>query len=343
MSWSRRSLRDFGVQPVGGAGRDATTSWCIDHPFCGPGAGDRLPARPRGRCSRPTSTRCSGARASARRPAPTTMAAASGACRPTPPRQVASYRPDLLAGLGAAPAADRGRRARARPQGAAGRQVAGAAVGRQRRRLPRRRRSRPISAARSARRDDRMLAGRVFDAVLDYLAELRRALPSRARPRCNPIAIYDAMSSGDEIVYVPFGFGYVNYSRARGAAAASASPPSPARARTRGGRHPRRRRLRHLRRAAPTIDAAVTLSHLAAPAGAPGRRLCPATAASRGLRAAWTDPEVDREARRLLLRHARDDRQEPISARASTASSRPSSIWASSSTPGSPARATAPA
>jgi multiple sugar transport system substrate-binding protein len=123
--------------------------------------------------------------------------------------QVASYRPDLLDRLGAAPptTADEvlalGRRARQAGMWLGLPSVASdsaclvatlaANLGR------------PIREV-----DDVLLPKDVFDTVLDYLAALRELAHPKA-PAMNPIATYDAMSTTDEIAYVPYGFGYVTY------------------------------------------------------------------------------------------------------------------------------------
>jgi multiple sugar transport system substrate-binding protein len=52
----------------------------------------------------------------------------------------------------------------------------------------------------------------VLTEVLDLVAELV-PLCHPSSPDWNPIRTYEAMSSGDEIVYVPLAFGYSNYSR----------------------------------------------------------------------------------------------------------------------------------
>jgi multiple sugar transport system substrate-binding protein len=59
---------------------------------------------------------------------------------------------------------------------------------------------------------DHLLPPEIFDTVLGYLAELMPFCHPRSSER-NPINTYDAMAAGDDIVYVPFGFGYTNYSR----------------------------------------------------------------------------------------------------------------------------------
>ena len=60
---------------------------------------------------------------------------------------------------------------------------------------------------------DVLLAPDVFATVLDHLEQLS-AVSHPDSTGWNPINTYNAMSAGDDIVYVPFGFGYTNYSRA---------------------------------------------------------------------------------------------------------------------------------
>ena len=147
---------------------------------------------------------------------------------------------------------------------------------------------RPIREA-----DDRMLPDETFAQVLDYLAELIPLCHPRS-PASNPIAIYDAMSSGDEIAYVPFGFSYVNYSRL--------GVPNPIRFTTIAGpgADPAAGAILGgagcaISSRCTEIEAAVRyLTWLHQPphqAGAYFRH-----GGQPGLRAAWTDPEIDREA-----------------------------------------------
>jgi len=288
--WSRRSLRDFGVQPVEMLA-ERYDLIVIDHPFCGR-------ARVTGclRDLRPLFPADFFAMLDAESVGPTTR---SYDCRggiwalPTDAAaQVASYRPDLLTALGATPPRTAGevlalgRRARKAGKHLALPSVASdsaclvatlsANLGR------------PIREA-----DDRMLPGDVFEAVLDYLQELI-ALSHPDSPRMNPIAVYDAMSSADDVVYVPFGFGYVNYS-CLGAAkpirfADMAGPGAdPAAGAILGGAGCA------ISASCADVDAAVAYlawvhrrEHQAGDYFREGGQP--------GLRAAWTDPEVDRDA-----------------------------------------------
>lgn len=210
VEWSRRSLRDFGVQPI----EDLAKTFdllVIDHPFAGRALalGCLLDLRPlfpaefHAMLERETvgpSTRSydySGIWG-----LPT-----DAAC------QVASYRPDLLKDLGdSAPpktfadVLDLGRRARK-----AGKYLSlptcqtdssclvssfAASLGH------------PIQP-----RDDKMLEPAVFDAVLGYLRQLVELTNPESRD-WNPIQTYDAMVARDDLVYTPYAFGYTNYSRA---------------------------------------------------------------------------------------------------------------------------------
>lgn len=210
VEWSRRSLRDFGVQPVEELAEQFDLL-VIDHPFTGRAHAlgclrDLKPLFPAefhatlNRESVGPSTR-SYDYASKIYALPTDAAA-----------QVASYRPDLLARLGReapprtfAEVLELGRAARAAGlwlampscQSDAACLVATLSANL----------SHPIQPW-----SDRLLAPHVFDAVLDYLRQLAELSHPLSRD-WNPIATYDAMSSGDEIVYVPFAFGYTNYSR----------------------------------------------------------------------------------------------------------------------------------
>ncbi len=334
--WSRRSLRDFGVQPVEMLA-ERYDLIVIDHPFCGR-------ARVTGclRDLRPLFPADFFAMLDAESVGPTTR---SYDCRggiwalPTDAAaQVASYRPDLLTALGATPPRTAGevlalgRRARKAGKHLALPSVASdsaclvatlsANLGR------------PIREA-----DDRMLPGDVFEAVLDYLQELI-ALSHPDSPRMNPIAVYDAMSSADDIVYVPFGFGYVNYS-CLGAAkpirfADMAGPGAdPAAGAILGGAGCA------ISASCADVDAAVVYL-----AWVHRASIRPATTSARAASRASAPPGPTRRstappADSFRARSRRSKRA--TSAPASTASSRPSSTWGSWCTPGSPAKATAPA
>ena len=269
-SWSRRPAR-LRRAAGRGAGRELRPPRHRP-PVLRAGAGDRAACATCGRCFRPRSTRCWSSRASGRRRAPTTMAAGSGACRPTRParsraiariswpRSVPSRRATAEGCWRSA-----GRRARA------GKWLA----------LP----SVPSDAAclvatlsanlgpadpRGGRGD--AAASTCSTRCSDYLAALRELCHPRAASM-NPIATYDAMSRRrrDRLRAVRL--------RLRELFAARGREADPLHQRRRagrgpgGGRDPRRRRLRHLgalRRDRRRGD----LSHLAAPARAPGRRLC---------------------------------------------------------------------
>lgn len=209
IEWSRRSLRDFGVQPVEVLARDFDLI-VIDHPFCGrarttgclldldplfaPGFLAGLAANSVGAAFRSYDF-------GGRWALPTDAAA-----------QVASGRPDLLAALGhdmpetfadvlaLGHAARKAGKSLALPicQSDAACIVATFAANL----------GFPISEA-----PGDMIEPVRFDAVLGHIADLL-ALSHPRSPEWNPINTYDAMSSGDDIVYVPLGFGYVNYAMA---------------------------------------------------------------------------------------------------------------------------------
>src|SRR5690606_27029441 len=59
---------------------------------------------------------------------------------------------------------------------------------------------------------DVMVEPEVFDTILGHLDALA-TLSIPASRDWNPIAAYDAMAGGNDIVYIPFAFGYSNYAR----------------------------------------------------------------------------------------------------------------------------------
>jgi multiple sugar transport system substrate-binding protein len=211
IEWTRRSLRDFGVQPVEVLA-ERFDIIVIDHPFCGraKATGCLLDLKPLFPASffRMLETESVG---------PSTRSYYYGGGiwgLPTDAAsQVASYRPDLLKALGF----DHPPKtwAEVLALGAAARK-AGKWLG-----LPgvqsdaacliaslSANLGKPISPD-----TDHLLPSDVFDTVLGYLYALKPLCHPKSSER-NPIATYDAMAAGDEIVYVPFGFGYTNYSRA---------------------------------------------------------------------------------------------------------------------------------
>jgi multiple sugar transport system substrate-binding protein len=210
IEWSRRSLRDFGVQSIEMIS-ESFDIIVVDHPFCGraKATGCLLDLRllfppvfleTLTRESVGPSTR-SYDYAGGLWGLPTDAAA-----------QVASYRPDLLAALGfSAPprsfeevltlgnAARKVGKTLALPacQTDASCLVASLAANL----------GTPISGEGA-----QLLPPDVFGMVLDALEELI-ALSHPSSIDWNPIRTYDAMSSGDDIVYVPLAFGYSNYAR----------------------------------------------------------------------------------------------------------------------------------
>jgi len=209
ITWDRRSLRAFGEAPIEQYA-DAYDLIVIDHPFVGFAA--RHPVL---------------AGLSAALDPAGQAAFAADSVGPSWPSywyegelwalpldaaaQVASHRPDLLAALGAEPPRSfeaviaLGGRARA-----AGRWIAVPACSTDAICL-----LLTIAAGMGhavAADSEPFLPAPLGRAVIERL----RALIAVAHPRSlamNPIAAYDAMAAGDEIVYVPYAFGYTNYAR----------------------------------------------------------------------------------------------------------------------------------
>jgi multiple sugar transport system substrate-binding protein len=209
VTWTRRSLRDFGVQPVEVLAEQFDLI-VIDHPFCG-----RAQASGCLRDLRPLFPPDFFAMLARESVGPSARSYDYGGIWALPTdaaSQVASYRADLLAGLGfTAPPRNFGEViALGRAARLAGKWLAlpscqsdsaclvaslAANLGT------------PISAD-----AETLLPPDAFATVLDHLAELLSfSVPDAAH--WNPIATYDAMSSTDDIVYVPFAFGYTNYAR----------------------------------------------------------------------------------------------------------------------------------
>lgn len=290
VAWTRRSLRDFGVQPV----EELAATYdllVIDHPFCGR-------ARSLGclrdlRALLPAELHALLERNSV---GPSTRSYDYGGIWALPTdaaSQVASYRPDLLTALGFAgpprhfaevlalgEAALRTGRFLAMP---AGQSDAACLVA-------------TLSANLGApiRADaHQLLPPDMFGIVLDHLRQLMALCHPRSA-EWNPIRTYDAMAQGDEIVYVPFAFGYSNYAR-RGVArpirfTTIAGPgPDPAAGAILGGAGCAvSARCAHPEAAARYLD---WLHQPAHQAGAYFR-----LGGQPGSRAAWTDPEIDNAA-----------------------------------------------
>lgn len=291
ITWARRTLRDFGVQPIEVLAEQYDLI-VIDHPFCG----------------RAKATGCLMDLAPHLAPDFVAMLdreSVGSATRsyhygggiwglPTDAAsQVASYRPDLLASLGfEAPPADfaavlaLGERARR-----AGKWIA----------LPACQSDAACLVASLAANlgvpigtpEDAMLPAGAFNDVLDCLDRLIRL----AHPRSvdwNPIATYDAMAGGDDVVYVPLAFGYSNYAR-RGATppirfTTIAGPgPDPVAGAMLGGAG-----CAVSARCGDLPAALLYLAWLHTPAHQRGEYF--RLGGQPGLRAAWTDPEVDAQA-----------------------------------------------
>ncbi len=325
IEWTRRSLRDFGVQPIE-ALAERFDILVIDHPFCG-----RAKATGCLLNLRPLFPAEFFAMLEGESVGPSTRSYEYGdgvwGLPTDAASQVASYRPDLLSALGF----DGPPRSFAEviELGAAARK-SGKWLG-----LPGVQSDAACLVATLAanmgspipRSADHLLPTDVFETALDYLSQLR-PLCHPESPNRNPIKTYDAMSSGDDIVYTPFAFGYTNYSRL-------------------GAKKP----IRYTTIAGPGPDpvAGATL-------GAPAARFRPAAATSRprsptslgSIRRNIRPAPISRmggnpgSAPRGLTRRmtARQGASfpalcrrliRPTSARASTALFPPSSIWANSS------------
>lgn len=209
VEWTRRSLRDFGVQPIEELA-ERFDLLVIDHPWSG-----RALALGALRDLRPLFPADFHEMLAAQSVGPSTRSYDYGGIWGLPTdaaAQVASYRPDLLGSLGfAAPPRSfaeviaLGKAARK-----AGKWLAMPSCQSD---------SSCLVATLSANlgrpmqeQADRMLDGDTFNTVLDLLAELE-PLTIPASRDWNPIATYDAMAATDDIVYVPFAFSYTNYAR----------------------------------------------------------------------------------------------------------------------------------
>jgi multiple sugar transport system substrate-binding protein len=290
IEWTRRSLRDFGVQPVEMLAEQFDLI-IIDHPFCGRARATGCLQDLRGLFSPEFFAML--ARESV---GPTSRSYDYGGVWALPTdaaAQVASYRPDLLLALGLehpprtfrevvhlGEAAQKAGKWLALPscQSDSACLVASLSANL----------GAPIAAD-----ADHLLPADVFAAVLDYLEQLI----AFSHPRStgwNPINAYDAMSAGDEIVYTPFGFGYSNYSRLGAKKpirfTTIAGPgPDPAAGAILGGAGCA------VSARCADIEAAISyLTWLHQPSHQAGAYF--ENGGQPGLRAAWTDPEVDRKA-----------------------------------------------
>lgn len=291
ITWTRRSLRDFGVQSIETLAQRFDII-VIDHPFCGraKATGCLLDLSPHFDGAFFDGLERQGVGASTRSyrygggvwGLPTDAAS-----------QVASYRPDLLAGIGFdGPPRDfasvlrvsqRARRAGKWIAVPACQSDAACLIATLSANL-----GRPISTD-----ADVLLPASFFAEVLDHLDRLF----VDAHPRStdwNPIATYDAMAGGDDIVYVPFGFGYSNYSRL--------GVDNPIRFTTIAGPGPDPAAGAILGGAGCAVSASCReveaahdyLAYVHDPAHQAGDYF--AFGGQPGLRAAWTDKAVDRQA-----------------------------------------------
>lgn len=210
IEWTRRSLRDFGVQPVEVLAEQFDII-VIDHPFCG-----RAKATGCLLDLKPLFPETFFQMLEKESVGPSTRSYYYGGGiwgLPTDAAsQVASYRPDLLSALGFAQPPKTWDEvlqlgAAARKEGKwlglpSVQSDAACLIASLSANL-----GKPISPD-----TEYLLPADVFEEVLGYLVQLRALSHPKSSER-NPIHTYDAMVAGDEIVYVPYGFGYTNYSR----------------------------------------------------------------------------------------------------------------------------------
>jgi multiple sugar transport system substrate-binding protein len=289
--WSRRSLRDFGIQSIEMLSQHFDII-VIDHPFCGRAKAtgcllDLQPLFPRdfldmlAEESVGPSTR-SYSYGGGIWGLPTDAAA-----------QVASYRPDLLSALGfdAPPSSFAEVLKLGKVAQQAGKTFA----------LPACQTDASCLVASLAANlgapipEDgaQLLPADIFGTVLDALEELL-ALSHAFSIEWNPIQAYNAMSSGNDIVYIPFAFGYSNYAR-RGVrqplrfTTVAGPGPDPAAGAILGGAGCA------ISAHCQDIEAAIAyLSWMHQPEHQAGAYF--GAGGQPGLRRAWTDPAVDREA-----------------------------------------------
>lgn len=209
VTWQRRSLRDFGVQPIEDLAKQFDLL-VIDHPFAG-----RAKALGCLRDLRPLFPAEFHAMLGEQSVGPSTRSYDYGGLWGLPTDaacQVASYRADLLAGLGfdAPPSTFDEVLALGRKARKAGKWLT----------LPTcQTDSSCLVATVSANLGhpmrpvyDRMLDPGVFEATLGHLRQLVELSNPESRD-WNPIETYDAMVARDDLVYLPLAFGYTNYSR----------------------------------------------------------------------------------------------------------------------------------
>ena len=290
VEWTRRSLRDFGVQPIEVLA-ESYDLLVIDHPFCGraKATGCLLDLRP----YLPKDVLARLERDSV---GPATRSYHYGGgiwALPTDAAgQVASYREDLLVGLGLdVPRSYEDVLNLARKARGAGRWIALPACQSD---------AACLVASLSANLGnplsedgDGMLAKPVFDHVLGLLEELV-ALAHPQSTQWNPIQTYDAMTLADDIVYIPLAFGYSNYSRRgvqkpiRYTTIAGPGSDATAGAILGGAGCAVSARCEDIPAALAYLDYLHTASHQAGDYYAFGGQP--------GLRSAWTNPAVDSDA-----------------------------------------------
>ena len=209
VQWSQRNLTAFGEQPIEMLARQFDLL-IVDHPFCGVAAATRclidLGSLIPGLLLRELEQDSVGPSTESYRYAGGIWALPTDAAA-----QVAAYRPDLLSairgGLPARLSDTMALAARARAQG----KWIGIPLGF----IDAACTFLSLLAGLGCRLDEQgsaTLDRRALAEVLDILASLAAAAhPSSLK--CNPIQMLEQMSKEDEIVYVPYVFGYSNYSR----------------------------------------------------------------------------------------------------------------------------------
>ena len=235
IAWDRRSLYEFGEAPLE-AVLAAYDLVVFDHPFIGEIARGRLMVPFDELSDREDEGASSSATRSASPGSPTSATGAMGAAdRCRLPGRLLSPGPAGRLWRSVPRSHDECWRLDARR--AQGRQMARPAAGADRRHVP----AADLRQSAGRRRGVHRSATR-SSAPSASCASLRRSSHPMS-PNWNPIRCYDHMVADDDVVYVPFAFGYVNYALA----ADARHLPSPTFRRRLGGRAARRRRHRRQR------------------------------------------------------------------------------------------------
>lgn len=209
VDWSVRSLRDFGEGPLD-ALADTYDLIIVDHPFSGHAKATGILKDLRPHFS-PDEIAALEGNAVGRSTVSYQYDGGIFGLPTDAAAQIASYRPDLLAGLGAeVPRTHADVLALARTARAKGKTIATPAC--------------PIDAMCLVLTfaanlghplgpdEDRFIAPDVLETVLGYVEDLVAASDPRSVD-WNPIQMYEEMANGDTIVYCSYAFGYSNYAR----------------------------------------------------------------------------------------------------------------------------------